>query len=191
MYEQELIILLTKDDRQAFNRVYDLYARKLMLYCLSMVHCREDAEDLVQDVFISLWRNRRGLRCTDSLSPYLYSSLRKRVVYYYRSRLNSPVYEDYILSRELFVDDVSQKHIEYEEFFNRVMHEINQLPLTQRRAVTLSKIHGMSNAEIADKLNLNIQTVKNAVSTGLKTLRSHFGPLGSLLPMLIFLNFTI
>ncbi len=171
MSEHDLIIRLKNDDRHAFDAIYEMYARRLMSYCLSYVRIIEDAEEIIQDIFVSLWKNRHSIHNTESLSPFLHGALRKSVLYYFRRKLNSPIYEEFVSLRDDThpVDDCA--NIEYEEFRRIIFSEINRLPRAQREAIILSRFRGLSNKEIADELGLNIQTVKNALSVGLKSLR--------------------
>ena len=171
MREQDLIIKLKNGDRQAFDVIYRMYACRLMTFCLSYVRITEDAEEIIQDIFISLWKNRQAIQNTHSLSPLLSASLRNNILYYFRRKLNSPIYEEFITHRDSIHPTEDGTDIEYREFRKMIIQEINELPRAQRDAIILSKLHGLSNREIAEKLDLSIQTIKNALSIGLKTLR--------------------
>ena len=186
MTEQDLIIRMKNGDKQAFGVLSELHARRLMAYCLGYIHIVEDAEEILQEVFLSVWRNREDIKNTRSLRPLLNAAIRNKILYYFRSKINSPLYEDFVNIKEEHVGYADEATLEYEEFRNMVMTEIENLPRTQRDSITLSKLHGMSNAEIAETLGLNIQTVKNALSQGLKTLRDRLGRNSDLiLPLLI------
>ncbi len=183
MSEHDLIIQLKNDDRHAFDIIYNMYARKLMSFCLSYVRITEDAEEIIQDIFVSLWKNRYTIQNTRTLSPFLSGILRNNILYYFRRKLNSPIYEEYINLRDDShpVDD--RANIEYEEFRRIILKEINKLPRSQRDAIILSKFQGLSNREIADRLNLNIQTIKNALSVGLKNLRKRLSDYPEIFPI--------
>lgn len=188
MREQDLIIRLKNDDRRAFDMIYELYAPRLMSSCLSYIHIVEDMEEIIQDIFISLWKNRHTLQNTQTLSPFLYGALRNKILYYFRRKLNSPIYEQFLDIRDEIHPTDNHAPVEYEEFRRIVLDEINNLPRSQREAILLSKFHGLSNKEIAENMNLNIQTVKNALSTGLKTLRqrlSRYPDIFPLMPLLL------
>ena len=171
MREQDLITRLKNGERQAFDVIYRMYACRLMTFCLSYVRITEDAEEIIQDIFISLWKNRQAIQNTHSLSPLLSASLRNNILYYFRRKLNSPIYEEFITHRDSIHQVEGSTDIEYKEFRNIIIREINELPRAQRDAIILSKLHGLSNREIAEQLDLSIQTIKNALSQGLKALR--------------------
>lgn len=171
MNEPDLIRQFADGDSRAFGRLYDHYVPELMGLCMKYVHIAEDAEEIIEDVFVSLWNNRSNLRRTDSIRPLLYQSLRNRVVDSFRRRINSPIYTDFVETINLHAPETGLNHIEYKEFERAIIAVIDTLPPTQKAVVILSKLENLSNAEISERLNLNIQTVKNALSMGLSKLR--------------------
>lgn len=188
MYEPKLILLLAEDNRQAFDCVYDIYVRRLLSYSRRYIRNEYEAEDAVQEVFVSLWNNRKKLRGTKSVGPYLFTALRNRILDFYKARLNTPLFEDYMNSQKEYTDEEPQKNIEYEEFKSQILTIINELPPTQGKVVMMSKLYGMSNGDIAEALHLSANTIKNALSAGLKTLRGRLtGIDGVTLVILLFL----
>lgn len=176
--EQDLIKHLNAGDRHAFDRLYGLYAGRIMSFCMKYLNSAEDAEDIVQDVFIALWNNRNKLKNATSVKPFLYTAARNRIINIYRAKVNSPLYEDYVAIRDEHAQEASgSSAIEYKEFEHIVMDCINSLPKTQMAVVTLSRLYNMPVDEIARRLQLRPQTVKNALSSGLKTLRQRLLPL--------------
>ena len=149
--------------------------------------CREDAEEIVQDVFVALWKNRETIRLEESLSALLFVISKHRVINAYRSTLNSPVYEDYInYKNDFFVGEYSR--FEYEQYVKTIKMAMKHLPITQQRVIALSRFSGFSNKEIAEHLSLSEQTVKNQLSVGLKTLRQLLSKAFLLFVLYCFLN---
>lgn len=169
--ERDLIRRIQAGDRQAFDGIYSLYASRLVAYCRAYVGSREDVEELVQDVFVALWNSRGNIRNPETLGPLLFRSMRNRIINYYRSRINTPLYEDYVNIREKREAEESRPAIFYNEFRQTVADRIAELPETQRRAITLSRFEGKSNEEIASILGIKVQSVKNAIHIGLGKLR--------------------
>ena len=187
MREADLINELMNSDKRAFDILYEMYARRLMALCLSYVRITEDAEEIVQDIFVSLWRNRHSLQNKLSLSPFLYGALHKSILYYFRRKLNSPIYEEYVDMKDEIHPIENIANIEYKEFRKIIIKEILALPRSQRDAILLSKFQGLSNKEIAERLHLNIQTIKNALSVGLKTLRMRLLKYPEIFPVFMML----
>lgn len=169
--EAELIRRLKAGDLKAFDRIYYMYVGRLMSYCLRYVKVVEDAEEIVEDVFISLWKRHRDLLDTDSLQSLLFVSVRRRIINRFRAKIKSPIYEDYVYAQEGYLKHDGSPAIEYEEFEKLVFTVMETLPSTQLKVVMMAKFYNMSNDKIAECLSLSKQTVKNALSAGLKTLR--------------------
>lgn len=169
--EPVLIARLKEGDRTAFNTIYDLYVRRLLAFALKHVPQSQDAEDLVQDVFIALWNNRFTIKNNETLQPLLFAAIRNRIINFHKARINSPVYSDYIevLANNLQAD--SWQPMEYNEFKRSLFDLIASLSPTEQRVIKLSRFDNRSNQEIAQILNLSQQTVRNALSTGLKKLK--------------------
>lgn len=169
--EHILIAELKRGSKEAFDRIYKLYAGRLLVYCMRYTKSREDAEEIVQDVFVALWNSRENIRQEETLHSLLFTISKHRVINAYRSTLNSPVYEDYVDYQNELSADENCNRVEYEQYVKIVKEAIRRLPSTQQRVITLSRFSQLSNKEIAERLSLSEQTVKNQLSVGLKTLR--------------------
>lgn len=169
--EHILIEELKRGSKDAFDRIYKLYASRLLAYCTHYTKSRKDAEEIVQDVFVALWNSRETIRQEETLRSLLFTISKHRVINAYRSTLNSPVYEDYVdYQNELSAGEDYDK-VEYEQYVKIIKEAIRHLPPTQQRIIDLSRFSQLSNKEIAKRLSLSEQTVKNQLSIGLKTLR--------------------
>lgn len=169
--EHLLITELKRGSRKAFDRIYKLYSGRLLAYCMQYVKCHEDAEEIIQDVFVALWNNRESIRQEETLHALLFTISKHRVINAWRSTINSPVYEDYIGYQDKLSVGEDCHRLEYEQYVKIVKEAIHRLPPTQQRVITLSRFSQLSNKEIAEYLSLSEQTVKNQLSVGLKTLR--------------------
>lgn len=169
--EKDIIRQLHEGKSDAFDSIYAIYAPRLLAYCRRQIGCEEEAEDLVQEVFVSLWRNRENIRNEVTLQPFLFTALRNRIINHWKARLNSKAYSDYVEFMNEQPTTSGSSRIEYSEFEQIVLRCIASLPKTQGKVIRLSRFDNLSNEEIADRLNLSQQTVKNALSMGLKALR--------------------
>jgi len=170
--EQDLIRQLHEGNPDAFDCIYAIYAPRLLAYCRRQVDCEDEAEDLVQEVFVALWRNRENIRNRETLQPLLFTALRNRIVNLWKARINSRAYSDYVEFMNDGQATSGTPHIEYSEFEQVVLRCVESLPKTQGEVIRLSRFENLSNEEIAASLGLSLQTVKNALSAGLKTLRA-------------------
>jgi RNA polymerase sigma-70 factor (family 1) len=186
--EQKLIRDLKDGSQKAFDNIYRMYATRLYAFCMQYTKISEDTEEIVEDVFIKLWTNRRSIRQEDTLRPLLYTIARFSVINAYRSKVNSPSYEDYVNHiEELSVSD-TQYHIEYEEFLKQLNAALKKLSPTQQNIIRLSKFEQLSNKEIAERLKLSEQTIKNQLSLGLKALKEELNNVSLLMWLLLLFN---
>lgn len=172
--EPDLIRELKKGSRKAFELIYQMYSKRLYVYSLQLTKSKEDSEEIVQDVFVRLWTNREKIYNEESLRSLLYIMAKHYFLNAYRSKVNSPIYEEYVTQCDERLSENIAEYLEYEEFEKRFHRWVEQLPLTQQKIIKLSKLEGMSNKGVADILSLSEQTVKNQLSLALKTLRERF-----------------
>jgi RNA polymerase sigma-70 factor (ECF subfamily) len=169
--ESLLISSLKKGSSKAFDRIYQMYAKRLYAYCLQFTKSPIDSEDIVQDVFVKLWMNREKIRQEDTLRSLLFIMTKHRIINAFHSKINQPVYEEYVNYKgEMSINDTGQ-HLEYQEFVEKLEKALKTLSPTQQKVITMSKIEQLSNKEIAAKLSLSEQTVRNQISVGLKNLK--------------------
>lgn len=168
--KEELLHGLRQGSDSAFAEVCRRYTRPLFSFCYSYTRDSAYTEEIVQDVLIALWNYRSKLTDDGSLDTIIYTIARHHAVNAFRKNINSPIYEDYVDYKDsLSVND--NDNLEYEEFVRRVYAAIDRLTPAQRQVVTLSKLHNLSNPEIALKLGVSEKTVRNQLTSGLSSLR--------------------
>ncbi len=174
--EAGLIRQIKKGNILAFNVLYKLYFNQIYSYSLQFTKSKHDAEDIVQEVFTQLWVNREKITAEDSVKALLFVIARNFLVRSYRKNINSPFFEDYMeCCNNIAHHDVSLT--EYDEFVASLNKYISELPDKQRQILLLSKFEGLTNKEIAHRIGIGEQTVKNYLSLGLKYLRERIRPL--------------
>lgn len=168
--DRALLDLLKKGSLPAFNTIYSLYAKRLLQYVSRATRNKEDAEEIVHDIFISLWNNRAKLDVSQSLSTLLFSIAYRRRIDFFRHILSLPIYEDYqSWQNELTTED--RYNIEYKEFCDIFRKALDSLQERPREIITMSRLQGRSYKEIAEKLNISEKTVRNISSNALKSLK--------------------
>jgi RNA polymerase sigma-70 factor (ECF subfamily) len=185
--DQELLILMLQDDRTAFDEIYFRYWKKLFLYSGKIVRDEDEAEDIVQEVFISLWKRRSELSNIASLSSYLHGAIRFKSLGYIRNNL----YKNNYLSslKSMFEEgvDMVNEYINLGELAGVIDTEISKLPPKMREIFVLSRVEQMSHREIAEHLNISDKTVKKHINRSLNMFRLVLNEKsGSLLVLTIF-----
>lgn len=185
--EERLISALKLGSGKAFDSIYQMYSKRLYAYCLQFTKSPEESEEIVQDVFVKLWQNRTLIRQNETLRSLLFIMAKHQLINAYRSKVNHPVYEEFIDYKDTLSVEDAHTRLEYNEFKQAFQKAIDSLPDTQKKVISLSRIHQLSNKEIAEKLSLSEQTVKNQISLGLKVLKEKLNKILWII-LLLFIN---
>ncbi len=186
--DEELVTLLKQGDEQAFAEIYQRYAEKLAGFAGSKLYSLDDARDILHDLFVKLWEGREQLHITSNLQSYLFAVIRHRIVDKIRKNITREEYALTVQSFTVFCDEHGDKLLELKELRQAVGHSLNQLSPRIKEIYQLSREEGLSNREIAEKLHLSEQTVKNQLSVALKHLRETLGTIGCLALMIMWLR---
>lgn len=170
--QSKLLEALRNDSKSALSIIYNLYAKKLIDYVSKATKSKLDAEEIVHDIFLTLWNNRKILKPDTNLLSYLLSIAYRRRIDYFRKAMNAPVFEDYQdFKDKIETQTSSSQDLEYSEFLNIFNTAISKLPPKFQSVIILSRINGLSNQEIAEKLNISKKTVSNCLYEGLPMLK--------------------
>lgn len=171
--EKELLEDFLNGEERACAYVYNRYFSRICLYALSFVEESKEAEDIAEEGFIRLWESKRSFESLSHLKAALYQATRhvglnKQTAR--QRRLNRV--GNYVSEQEQ--DQKSHLHeLVYAETMAELYDAIQQLPPKAREIIQLSYLEGNSNQEVADLLQINIQTVKNQKLRALGLLRQH------------------
>lgn len=178
---QALVKALKEGNQLAFSTVYKTYAAQAFSLAFKYLLNKELAEDAVQNLFLKLWLKKEEIDETKPINRYLFTMLKNDLLNTLRdSKKNIYLLED-CLSMVLELEDNSQNENLKQEQMNIIQQALEQLS-PQRRKVFEMKVSGKySNQEIADKLNLSINTIKFQYSQSLKQIRATVGELSLLL----------
>ena len=169
--DQDLMILI-KDDREgAFAELYNRYKNPLYLHAYRMLHDEEEAKDIVQEMFSSIWAKREIFAIPISVDAYLYGSIRNRILNFIA---HQKVIARYIDSLDHYLEigiASADEKIREKELIEILKNEFNLLPPRMREVFELSRNQELSYKQIAKKLNISDKTVKKQVSNAIKILR--------------------
>ena len=175
---------ITNGDNLALKILFDSYYKELCVYALQFFHSLDDAEDVVQGIFISLWIKREEIEIQNRVRSYLYKSVYNACLQSLRTqtraRKDLEFFKLSMLYEQIDFDDTSlNEKIEHLKLL------VDKLPLRCKEILFLSKKEGYKNREIAEKLNISIKTVEAQMSIALKKLREGFKNANSVLFILI------
>lgn len=179
--DQELAALLKKGDHAAYAEIYTRYFGVLYVHAYRRLNDGEETNDLLQDLFSAIWFKREDLVVNVSLSSYLYSAVRKRILNFFEKR---KVIGRYTVSLAGFVDqdyEYADHKVRESQLRKLIEAEIAKLPEPLKSIFLMSRNEQMSYKEIGEQLGMTEQAVKSHMKRILKTFRAKFGLLGYLM----------
>lgn len=168
--QNELLILLRKKENQAFRYLYSRYFVALKSLADQYIRNSGEAEDLVQDVFFSLLKSDYTFQNMRELQYFLYSSLKNRCISHLRKQKIREKFSREMISTLSESDHYWEKVLE-EDVYARLMAAIDTLS-SKCKMVMLLTLDGLKASEIAEKMNISVDTVKEHKKTGKKKLAS-------------------
>jgi RNA polymerase sigma-70 factor (ECF subfamily) len=135
----------------------------------------EATEDIIQDIFISLWDKRNTLQLKGSMSSYLYTAVRYR---FFDLVSRQKIRNDYVAHFQQYIDthdSPTESYINEKELVELIEREISKLPEKMQEIFRLSRYEGLSHREIAQQLDISEKTVRNQINNALKILRKRLG----------------
>jgi len=171
---KELLLLLQKGDRVAFYNIYERYCKRLYGFVLRYIKRGEEAEEIVQEVFIKLWEARSKIDVYSSFDSFLFTIAYNTTMSLFRKRIKEKKYKEYLQSLQQIEDapDIIEE-IHYNELSANVQKLLNQVTPRQREVFQLSREEGLTHEEIAKKLDISVNTVKKHMTNTLTFLKSN------------------
>jgi RNA polymerase sigma-70 factor (ECF subfamily) len=172
--DKELVSILAREsDEDAFCELYTRYRKKLFLFCDSFVKVSGIAEDIVQDVFLTIWSGREMLNPDLSFSSYIYTITRNRILNFLRdanqdSKIKSRLQRSAVLSSEAIDIAITDK-----EYVQILENAIRQLSPLRQDIFRLSREEKLTHKEIAQQLHISVYTVQENISAALKQIKTH------------------
>ena len=184
----QLIHLLKEDKEGALTEIYKRYADNLTWFASSKLYGLDDARDVLHDVFVSLWEDRKKLMVDRSLEAYLFTLVRHRIIDKIRKNITREHYAEMVLALHVNYSTEIEQQITVKELNQHIEGALKQLSPRVKEIYHLSREDNLSIAEIAEKLKLSEQTVKNQLSSALKHLRTSLKNLSVLAFVSTFLH---
>jgi RNA polymerase sigma-70 factor (ECF subfamily) len=165
------MLRIKKGDEVAFELVFYKYKGHLLDFIRKSLPLEEDAEGIVQDVFVKLWINRNSLDPLKSLNAFLYTIARNELYGHLRKLLSKRKYLEELYSSSNESSNTTEKQIEYDELEKSVTALIDRLPVKRRQIYILSREGGLTYQEIAKQLGISENTVDSQIRKALSFLK--------------------
>ncbi|SEL81650.1 RNA polymerase sigma factor [Parapedobacter koreensis] len=183
----ELADLLNQSDEHAFRHLYDKYWEKLYIIASNRLNDTVEGEEVVQDVFLNLWKKRQSFRLTRGFKNYFAVALKYEVINRRAKRVKNHEFQQ-------LLDDSYDDHIATEDFHRfdlelletQLEYRINQLPTKCRTVFTMSRQSALTNKQISETLQISEKAVEKHITHAIKFLKHHLSHYFTIIFTLVF-----
>lgn len=168
--EHILFKKIKKGDEKAFEKLFHGYYSHLCLFAERYVRNQAEAEEIVQDVFVRLWENRKRITIVTSVKNYLFRSVKNRCLNFLQHKKTETQYAQKLLAEAEQATPGDEDFIE-PVLLRKIEESIKSMPQKRQEIFRLSREEGLKYREIAEKLNISVKTVETHMGLAIKTLR--------------------
>ena len=173
--EKELLRRMQTGDEAAFTALYNQYWKKLFYVAAGKLQNLAEAEEVVQDIFLEIWRRRQDLQAIECLEAYLATCVKYKVINILAKRSQQQRYQQQVSQQPDLLDHSTEQVLQLSELKTRLSNETAKLPEKCRMVFRLSREEGFSQKQIARRLGISEKTVEAHLSKALRTLRTSLG----------------
>jgi RNA polymerase sigma-70 factor (ECF subfamily) len=173
--DEELMMEIKADNLFAFDVLYRKYSKRLNKFGYSILKSKEETENLIQDVYLNLWENRYHVEKASSVKSYLFTIAYNSAITLIRKKARESKFIEYVKTLQETSNDSVSMEVEYNELTNKLDKIIEDLPRRQKEIYKLHRVKGLKYNEIAQNLNVSVNTIECQMSRALKTIRAKLG----------------
>lgn len=185
--DQELLKLLSQDNRQAFDMLYSRHWEDMYKAAFFILRDPGACKDIVQDIFIWFWEHRHTLEVL-TLKSYLRAAVKFKVANYIRSgNIREGFFNELAGFKSTVLVPSAEELMEIKQLKAIIRQAISDLPEKCQEIFRLSREEHLSNQEIANKLHISVKTVENQMTIALRRIRRAIDPYMATAPVLTFI----
>ncbi len=186
--EKDLLAKMANGSESAFSTIYCKYKPALVSFIKSLIKLDDVAEDLTQQVFLSVWLNRRDINPELSFSSYLFTIAKNNTLNFIRKENNNRRYlKDRIWDEMLFGRSYTDETIEHDELLKTLKEAIDLLTDQKKKIFEMSRKQGLTHEQIAKELKISKNTVKNHMVDSVAFIKKYISSKESLGPGTVIL----
>jgi RNA polymerase sigma-70 factor (ECF subfamily) len=186
--EKELFLRVAQGDEEAFNTLFHRYVPRLHTLIMKVTRSEGVAKDIIQEVFLYLWIDREALTDVDVPQNWIYKIAYNRSYTWLSKQVSrNQKYSEFKLQNPIEGEDSLEHTVSLHETARLIQEATSLLPDQARRIFQLSRETGLKAAEVADQLNISVQTVRNSLVRSVKFIKEYLTQHGILLPALLVL----
>jgi RNA polymerase sigma-70 factor (ECF subfamily) len=166
---------LQNGDSAAFDKLFATYGKRLYYFAYGYLKSKEEAEGVVQEVFLKIWRNRQQINPELSFKAYLFKIAYHHILELFEQNTRQQAYRHKILEEAVEFTDETNERLNYQMLLEKVESLIQKLPARQREILLKRKKEGIPIKEIAAQLGISPKTVENHLTEAIKNLKNGLG----------------
>ena len=159
---------LKQGDVKAFDDLFNKYSPRLYNFSIKYLKSEEEAEEVVQEVFLYIWDKREGLKPDNSFNAYIFTIAYNIIKKYFIKRSKDNAYKDDLIYTLLQQENNLDQTIDYKFLLEKVELIINSLPNRRKEIFIKRKYDGLTVKQIADELGISPNTVENQLASAQK-----------------------
>ncbi|HEV2481312.1 MAG TPA: sigma-70 family RNA polymerase sigma factor [Puia sp.] len=171
--EPELLLRISQGDARAFRQLFAAYSGKVYALAIKLTKDAEQAKDLTQEIFVRLWVKRGQLGGVYHFQGFLTTIALNLIRNHFRRKVLDIGNEAFLVNYFEESAMAPDRAMEFKEFQCMVQEAVDHLPPQLNRSFTLSRMAGMSHAEIARQMELSPLTVKSHIARALTFIRAY------------------
>jgi RNA polymerase sigma-70 factor (ECF subfamily) len=169
------LIALKNGDSAAFNKFFVDYGNRLYYFAYGYLKSKVEAEGVVQEVFLRIWRNRKQINPELSFKAYLFKIAYHYIIELFEQNTKRQSYRHKILEEAVEFTDETNERLNYQMLLEKVESLIQKLPARQKEILLKRKKEGLPVKEIAIQLGISPKTVENHLTEAIRNLKSGLG----------------
>lgn len=180
---EEIIRRLKKDDKTALDEIFNYYYPRLYCFSKRILKIDDDIDDILQNVFLKIWLNRNRINSHETFNAFIFTVTRNALLNLLRSKLKYQSFREEFSKKVIAEEYITRQPYEYEEVRAAIDNIVARLPDKRRKVFLLSRSDGLSNKDIALRLDISEKTVEYHITHSIKFLKKSLGEIG-IIPML-------
>jgi RNA polymerase sigma-70 factor (family 1) len=173
-HEKDLLLSLRDGDERAFEELYRMYSKRIFISTLKLVNDEDQAQEILQDVFVRIWKGRKNIDPEKSFQSYLFSIAKNLVRDFFRKAALDRKLQGMLIARGTELYDHIESALYHKESTAILQSAIESLPVQRKTIFTLCRMEGKSYDEVAEIMGITVSTVGNQLVKATRTVRQYF-----------------
>jgi len=169
--DNEIFGRIRKGDKKQFESLFRSSYVALVRYAKTLIKDHDSAEEIVQDLFFRIWKDREKIKIESSLNGYLFRSVHNKCLHFLEHKKIIERHEAEISQMQHETQESPSDILQYQELQEKIVRILDRLPERCGQIFFMSRFEGLKYAEIADKLSVSVKTVESNMGRALKEFR--------------------